>query len=61
MLIDDTNTKGEIGGKAYGTYEIGSEGAVVIVRPDGYIGMMSPLGETGAKEIDAYFSKFLKV
>ena len=37
------------------------ETAVAVVRPDGYTGMIAPLGETGAKEILDYFSGFMKI
>ncbi|PWZ01371.1 FAD/NAD(P)-binding domain-containing protein [Testicularia cyperi] len=36
-------------------------GGIVVVRPDGYVGLIAPLtqGETGFKAIDNYFDKFL--
>ena len=61
VLLDDVDVKGEIGGKAYTTYGISTNGAVAVVRPDGYTGMIAPLGETGAKEILDYFSGFMKI
>ena len=58
VLLDDTDTTGKEGGKMYKTYGIGSEGAVVIVRPDGYVANVVPLDQTHT--LDAYFGAFLK-
>lgn len=58
VFVDDIDVKGVQGGKAYVSYGIPPEGAVVIVRPDGYIGMIAPLD--GVKDIDRYFAGFLK-
>ena len=56
--MDDVEIKGISGGKAYTSYGISADGAVVVVRPDGYIGMIAPLDS--AKEISEYFAGFLK-
>jgi len=42
----------------YETYGIGSEGAIVIVRPDGYVANVVPLDQAHA--LNAYFGAFLK-
>lgn len=44
---------------AYSSFGIGPEGAIVIVRPDGYVGMVAPLN--GVDAIEGYFAKFMKV
>lgn len=36
-----------------------SKGAVIVVRPDGYVGAVVDLNERGFKAIDAYFAGFL--
>jgi phenol 2-monooxygenase len=38
-------------------YGIGSDGLVVIVRPDGYVGMVTALGSL--THISTYFKSFL--
>jgi len=58
VLLDDTDTRGTQGGKMYETYGIGSEGAIVIVRPDGYVANVVPLDQAHA--LNAYFGAFLK-
>jgi len=37
------------------------KGAIVVVRPDGYVGAVVGLEESGWKALDAYFSGFLHV
>ncbi|KAH8110730.1 FAD binding domain-containing protein [Phellopilus nigrolimitatus] len=58
VFVDDLEVKGINGGTAYSSYGIPPEGAVVIVRPDGYVGMIAPL--EGAKALDDYFASFMK-
>ncbi|THU89176.1 hypothetical protein K435DRAFT_969217 [Dendrothele bispora CBS 962.96] len=53
VFIDDVDITGEQGGKAYENFGIGPEGAVVIVRPDGYVGLVTTLH--GVQEIFEYF------
>ncbi|KAK7434242.1 hypothetical protein VKT23_020292 [Stygiomarasmius scandens] len=53
VFIDDVDITGEQGGKAYENFGIGPEGAVVIVRPDGYVGLVSTLYD--AEAIFEYF------
>ena len=44
-----------VGGGAYQAYEVDPlRGALVIVRPDGYIGMISPLDDVS--EVNEYFA-----
>ncbi|KZV63892.1 hypothetical protein PENSPDRAFT_640249 [Peniophora sp. CONT] len=45
-------------GNAYSTYGIADDGAFVVVRPDGYVGLTAPLN--GVKSIGQYFGGFLK-
>jgi phenol 2-monooxygenase (NADPH) len=48
---------GKQGGKAYESFGIEPSGAVVIIRPDGYIGFVSAF--EGVPDIDAYFASFM--
>ncbi|KAH7890913.1 FAD binding domain-containing protein [Phlebopus sp. FC_14] len=57
ILIDDCDVTNTVGGKGYSYYGVGDEGAIVVVRPDGYVGMIAPLG--GVAGLDAYFSSFM--
>lgn len=46
------------GGGGYDKYGIDPlTGAIVVVRPDGYVGMVAPL--EGLSEIEAYFAGFM--
>ncbi|TDL26709.1 hypothetical protein BD410DRAFT_825808 [Rickenella mellea] len=58
VLVDDVEIKGINGGKAYESYGILKDGALVIVRPDGYIGMVAPLDKVS--DVDTYFKGILK-
>lgn len=59
VLVDDLEIQGIRGGKAYSSYGISPEhGAFVIVRPDGYVGMVAPLDK--AADLDAYFAGFMQ-
>lgn len=53
VLVDDIDLTHTHGGKAYDTYGIGAEGAAVVVRPDGYVGIVAPLDKPAA--LDGYF------
>ena len=55
MLLDDTDVAGA-GGTLYDTYGITDAGALAVVRPDGYIGVVAPL--TGVDVLNAYFARF---
>jgi phenol 2-monooxygenase (NADPH) len=56
VFVDDKDLKGVNGGDGYKTYGIDKTGAIVIVRPDGYVGTIAPLDKIG--DIDVYFSAF---
>ena len=48
----------DAGGKAYSTYGIDPHaGAVVVVRPDGYVGLVAPIEDVGA--LNTYFAGFM--
>lgn len=56
VFIDDKDLQGS-GGDGYKNYGIDNKtGAIVIVRPDGYVGMISPLDKIN--DIDVYFGSF---
>ncbi|KAI0689450.1 FAD binding domain-containing protein [Cerioporus squamosus] len=58
VLLDDTDLQGRSGGGGYARYGIDEHaGAIVVVRPDGYVGMVAPLD--GVKELNRYFESFL--
>ena len=56
--MDDVENKGVHGGTAYQSYGISPAGALVVVRPDGYVGMIAPLD--GVKVLEEYFAGFMK-
>ena len=56
VFIDDKDIKNASGGDGYKNYGIDKTGAIIIVRPDGYVGMISPLDKID--DIDIYFSSF---
>ncbi|KAI8996404.1 FAD binding domain-containing protein [Trametes punicea] len=59
-FLDDADISGKFGGGGYAQYGIDPHaGAIVIVRPDGYVGMIAPLTTHGVSEVTAYFSEFL--
>ncbi|KAF8909526.1 FAD binding domain-containing protein [Mucidula mucida] len=58
-FIDDVDTTGTQGGHAYKTFGVPAYGAVVVVRPDGYIGMVAPLEK--ADDLTSYFSAFMSL
>lgn len=58
VLLDDTDLYGRVGGKGYETYGIDKlAGALVIVRPDGYVSAVTPLEK--ADELYEYFDGFM--
>ena len=57
--MDEVEVSGEKGGKMYDVYGISPEGAVVVVRPDGYVAMAVTLSE-GAR-VNNYFLGFMKL
>jgi phenol 2-monooxygenase (NADPH) len=57
-LLDDTDVTGTRGGKIHERYGISrTAGALVVVRPDGYVGTVVPLDKLTA--LDAYFAEFM--
>ncbi|KAI5996982.1 hypothetical protein EDD15DRAFT_2509052 [Pisolithus albus] len=58
VLLDDTDVTGNKGGGGYKRFGISSESVtLVIVRPDGYIGMVAPADALG--DVHEYFASFL--
>jgi phenol 2-monooxygenase (NADPH) len=45
-------------GALHKSFGIGDHGVVVVVRPDGYVGMLGRLGEGFDKDLDEYFDGF---
>lgn len=58
VFVDDVDMTGTQGGKAYESFGIEPAGAVVIVRPDGYVGFVSSF--ECVRDIDVYFTSFMK-
>ncbi|KAG8966700.1 hypothetical protein FRC03_011448 [Tulasnella sp. 419] len=58
VYVDDVSVAGGLGGKAYETYGISPNGAVIVIRPDGYVGMMTGLNKW--QVIENYFSAFFE-
>lgn len=56
VLIDDSDPHERSGGKAYTSFGVHPSGAIVIVRPDGYVGMVAPF--TAVDDIERYFNSF---
>ncbi|KAG1771531.1 FAD binding domain-containing protein [Suillus occidentalis] len=58
VLIDDMDVTGRLGGGAYARFGIDeTEITMVVVRPDGYVGMIAPY--TALESMDKYFGSFL--
>ena len=58
MLLDDVDMHMREGGGGFAAYGIDPKvGAVVIVRPDGYVGTIAPYDRL--EDLDAYFSGFM--
>ena len=59
VFIDQQNVviNGATGGTAYATYGISRNGAIVVVRPDGYVGTVAPLDNP--QHVDQYFGAFI--
>jgi phenol 2-monooxygenase len=55
--VDDKDIAGTRGGGAYAKFGINPAGVVVIVRPDGYVGMVAPFDSV--HDVDLYFSSFM--
>ncbi|THH01836.1 hypothetical protein EW145_g6846 [Phellinidium pouzarii] len=59
IFIDDEAISECRGGNAYKNFGISHNGVVVVVRPDGYVGMIAPLD--GTEDINKYFAGFMKL
>ena len=58
MLLDDTDMFTRTGGGGYDTYGIDKQqGAIVVVRPDGYVGIVAPFEKLG--DVEEYFAAFM--
>ncbi|CCM01361.1 uncharacterized protein FIBRA_03411 [Fibroporia radiculosa] len=57
FLLDDCDMYNRSGGGGYEAYGIDPRGAVVIVRPDGYVGMVAPFDNLD--DLDEYFAAFM--
>ncbi|KAI9458436.1 FAD binding domain-containing protein [Lactarius psammicola] len=58
VLLDDTDITGTRGGRIHERYGISrTAGAVVVVRPDGYVGTIAPVDQLTA--LDDYFGGFM--
>lgn len=56
--MDDVDVQGRIGGGGFAAYGIDPNvGAVVVVRPDGYVGTVASLDHVEA--VDEYFAGFM--
>ena len=57
-MLDTKDMTGRCGGGGYAAYGISpTEGAIVIVRPDGYVGTVVPF--ENLDDITQYFASFL--
>lgn len=58
VFTDDMDTVGKLAGGGYEYYGIDKkEGAVVVVRPDGYVGTAAPLSHVS--DLEGYFAGFM--
>ena len=58
VLLDDKDMTGRCGGGGYEAYGISpTEGAIVVVRPDGYVGTVAPFEHLD--DVTQYFASFL--
>ena len=58
VLLDDTDVTGTRGGQIHERYGISrTAGAIVVVRPDGYVGTVAPLDQLTV--LDDYFGRFM--
>ncbi|KDQ19599.1 hypothetical protein BOTBODRAFT_28168 [Botryobasidium botryosum FD-172 SS1] len=59
VFTDDVSLCGKLGGKVYSSYGISPErGALVVCRPDGYVGMVAALDDFAA--VGEYFATFMR-
>ncbi|KAI0773242.1 FAD binding domain-containing protein [Trametes elegans] len=58
VLLDDTQLNGRPGDGGFARYKVNpQEGAIVVVRPDGHVGMVAPCDQLDA--VDGYFGSFM--
>ena len=58
VLLDDTDVTGTKGGGAYERFGIDTKDVTfVVVRPDGYVGMIAP--SSALWDLHGYFASFL--
>ena len=58
VLLDDVDMQGHNGGGGFDAYGIDKDvGAIVVVRPDGYVGTVTPPDRVD--ELLEYFAAFL--
>ena len=58
VFVDDVSIALNAGGKAYSAYGIDrGAGAIVVVRPDGYVGIVAPVEDVGV--LNTYFAGFM--
>ncbi|KDQ61462.1 hypothetical protein JAAARDRAFT_54828 [Jaapia argillacea MUCL 33604] len=57
VLIDDVDNTGKVGGGGYSAYGIAPEGAIVVVRPDQYVGMVASFDKVS--DLNTYFASFM--
>ncbi|KDQ19527.1 hypothetical protein BOTBODRAFT_170609 [Botryobasidium botryosum FD-172 SS1] len=55
---DDRSICGRVGGSFYANYGVSDDGAIIVCRPDGYVGMVAALDDLAA--VEGYFDKFLR-
>ncbi|CCM01337.1 uncharacterized protein FIBRA_03386 [Fibroporia radiculosa] len=57
VFVDDMDMHRRSGGGGYAAYGIDTQaGAIVVVRPDGFVGMVAPFEHVG--DVESYFSAF---
>ncbi len=58
VLLDDTDMHDREGGGGFSAYGIDPQaGAIVVVRPDGYVGIVAPFH--ALHDIETYFAGFM--
>ena len=59
-MLDDQDMFERVGGGGYEKYGVDAlKGAIVVVRPDGYVGTVAPYESLG--DLEEYFSGFMRV
>lgn len=58
VFVDDISVALNAGGRAYSTCGIDrNAGTIVVVRPDGYVGIVAPVEDVGV--LNTYFAGFM--